>query len=120
MKGEKVGTRVRLKWMFLFSFRQSKSNISQKSSDQNQRSGNYSKRINIPEIHFSSFLSHKIVSNKNIIAREISNINIKKSYRSSGNAKLDPINGTANHAADKLINKPENAFNHGRYFFLAI
>lgn len=111
---------MKLTRVSFLTFRQSICNISQKSSNQNQRSCNNSKCINIPEIHFSSLLSHKTVSSKNIIAKEISNINIKKSYKSLGKTKLDPINGTANQAADKFIDNPENAFNQGRYFFLTI
>lgn len=106
--------------MFLFPLRQFVGNIHKEYNYQDKSCGYLSKGINLPEIHFSSFLSHQIVNTKNTIAKVRFNINVKKSYKSLGEVKLDPINGAANQAADKFIQSPEKALRYGRYFFLTI
>ena len=103
-----------------FSFRQLIGNKPEKSCYQNQSSRYLSQSNGIPEIHFSSLLSNQTVNNKNSIPSKMLKINALKLNKSLGNAMLVPTNGTANQAAEILMDNPENALSHGRNFFLAI
>lgn len=105
---------------FLFAFRELVGDIHKQNYYQDKGCRYLSQSINLPEIHFSNFLSSQTVINKNIIPKERFRDNTKKSYRLLGNLKLVPIKGIANQAADKLLDKAENVLNQGRYFFLFI
>lgn len=99
-----------------FIFRQFPGNIAQESSNQNQGSCYLGNGIGGPKIiHLSSFLSNNTLSKKNNIPNITSANNVIKSLDSLGIEKLTPINGTANQAAERLINNPANALNQGRY-----
>lgn len=88
---------------------------------QNQSSGNLSQGISSPKIiHFSNLLSHQTVNSKNTIPRVRSRVNIEKSKAFLGNEILVPINGTANQAAEMLIDSPDNALNQDRYCLLRL
>lgn len=67
---------------------------------------------------FSNFLSHQTVISKNIIPKPISNVNISMSNILLGNEIVEPINATANQAAEMLLESVDNARNHAREFFI--
>lgn len=46
----------------------------------------------------------------------ISTNKVVNSLKSLGRERLVPMSGTTNHAAEMLIDNPENAFSHGRNF----
>lgn len=74
--------------------------------------------ICVPKVHFSSNLSsNQTVVSKNRIPNPMFSVNVRISCESLGKEIAEPIKGTANHAAEILIDNPERALNQGRFFF---
>ena len=90
-------------------------NIAQENSNQNKSCRYLCKSNRIPEFHSLSFLSNHTVISKNSIPSKMLKINVLQLNKSPGNAMLLPTNGIANHAAEILIDSPDNALSHGRY-----
>ena len=68
----------------------------------------------IPKVaHFAISLSHQTVTSKNIIANTNCQNNTAKSFCVVGVDMVGPMNDPIRKAADKLIDNPEYAFNHG-------
>ena len=67
---------------------------------------------------FNPFSKRTVIS-KNSIPREISQIKMATSQRVLGSEIVDPMKGTASHAADRLIDNPESARSHGLSNFIS-
>lgn len=103
---------------FLFTFRKFESNIHQKHNNKQQCCGYLNVCTDIPKIiHFSSSFSNITVASKNIIPNVTELINCKNSIKFLGNEMFDPIKVLANQAAERFMDRPENALSQGRYFF---
>lgn len=88
--------------------------VHKKCRNQHKRCSNLRKGNTVPKItHFSNLLSNHTVNNKNIIPSIIDQSNTKKSHVVLGNEIPGPTKGTASHAADILIERPENALSQG-------
>jgi AAA15 family ATPase/GTPase len=86
----------------------------QKNNDQYQTYSNLSNSISSPKvIHFSISLSHHTVTSKNTIPSKISAVKMAKSKMFLGKDTFGPIKTTPNHAAEMLIDNPENARSQG-------
>lgn len=102
---------------FPFAFRQFIGNIHKQDNYQNQSCGYLNIGANFPKIHFSNFLSNQTVNSKKTIPRMIDNVKLKKSAGFCGKVTLGPMKTLANQAAERLMDRPENAFSQGRNFF---
>lgn len=71
---------------------------------------------NSPKLtHFSNFLSHQTVKNRNRIPNVIFTVNAKNSSTFAGKAIFVPTKVIANQVAEIFIQSPENAFSQGLY-----
>lgn len=103
---------------FFLAFRQLVGNIHKQDNYQNQSHGDLHISRNLPEVtHFSSLLSNSIVRNKQTIPNKTEIVNDMNSGKLLGKLTLGPMKAEVNHAADRFIDNPENAFSQGRNFF---